>query len=947
MRRWLLVCSLLVATMLLKGSQWGSFAFQVTDPEVEAILDEMTPQQRVGQLFLLTYSGSDVAPPSDITNLITEYGIGGVVLQPENGNFNNDADLREFIYNLSAQLQTIAASAGADAEGVGGAEERGVYIPLFIGLEHSGSGWPTDYIPGVSPVPSNMSIGATWQPSFAEQTGSVVGQEMSALGFNLLLGPTADVVESPQPATAGDQGERVFGGEPFWVAQMTAAYVLGVHSGSDGRVAVVPRHFPGYGSADRLASVEVPTVRRTLDQLIQTDLQPFFAVTDTSGDPLSVADGLMTGHIRYLGFQGDNPRQATRPISLDPFALGVLLQQEPVTTWYAQGGLLVTDALGQRGIRRFYDPTELTLRNRRIAQDALLAGNDVLFLGDFRPTANSNQTDVIVDTLGFFVQAYQEDPTFRQRVDAAVRRILRKKLDLYGGDFSLENVIPPVEALSEVGGRSDLAFQTAQAALTLVSPDQAELVAAPGAGDNIVIFTDARTITQCPTCTARPLIAVDALQSAILRLYGPQASGLVSFANLSSFTFEQLDDYLSFGPLPSVVEGATPVPDLMGIALDNADWVVFVMQDTDPTLPYSRVVSRFLAQPPVSADTQMVLFAMGAPYYLDSTEISKLAAMYALYDNTTSFIDLAARALFQQAAINGASPVAVSSVGYNIIEATSPNPNQVITLALSLDAGLTPAATGTPTSGISVRLGDAVTVSTGIILDRNGHPVPDGTPVEFALTYFSDGLRDTISLVTMGGVARTNIVLERAGSLEITASSAPAMSSTTIRLTVPDTGPAIIDVLDPEITPSITPRPTQSTDGEVPEVTETPAPQQVDEPETGVSTVNFGHLFFSILGLVVMAAAVFVVRFARTDFNSALLYGLSTIVVGLIGYNYYALLLPGATLWLGIFGRSWAAPMATWSGGALGFGLVYLGLLFWDRWAIGASRTRNQRGKNR
>ncbi len=68
----------------------------------------------------------------------------------------------------------------------------------------------------------------------AEEAGRVAGQELAALGFNLLLGPSADVVQVPQPYTAGDLGTRVFGGEPFWVSQMTVAYVRGVHEGSGG-----------------------------------------------------------------------------------------------------------------------------------------------------------------------------------------------------------------------------------------------------------------------------------------------------------------------------------------------------------------------------------------------------------------------------------------------------------------------------------------------------------------------------------------------------------------------------------------------------------------------------------------------------------------------------------------------------------------------------------------
>jgi beta-N-acetylhexosaminidase len=106
-----------------------------------------------------------------------------------------------------------------------------------------------------------MAIGATWVPDLARQVGFVAGSELSALGINLLLGPSLDVLESPREQ-GGDLGVRSFGGDPFWVGEMGKAYISGVHEGSTGRIAVISKHFPGYGSSDRLPEEEVATVRK-------------------------------------------------------------------------------------------------------------------------------------------------------------------------------------------------------------------------------------------------------------------------------------------------------------------------------------------------------------------------------------------------------------------------------------------------------------------------------------------------------------------------------------------------------------------------------------------------------------------------------------------------------------------------------------------------------------
>lgn len=957
MRGYRKLFSLLIAMLLLQGASRGSVEAQadVEDPEVEAILEQMSPQDRVGQLFLVTFYGTDVGPESEIADLLMRYQVGGVVLLAENDNFTDEDDLPLQVRQLTADLQTLIAaqrplSPGGFLDPLGG---EGPYIPLFIGLEHEGSGGIHTHLrSGLTPLPSNMAIGATWDPAYAEAVGVVVGAELSALGINLLLGPPADVVEIPQPFTTGDLGTRVFGGESFWVSQMTAAYVQGVHVGSEGRLAVVPRHFPGHGGADRLAVVEVPTVRRSLDQLTQIDLQPFFAVTGDAVDPLSRADGVMTGHIRYQGFQGDNPRLATRPISLDSQNLPVLLKLEPIAGWHDAGGLVISEALGVRGVRRLYDPQETYFPNRRVAQDAFLAGNDMLYLGDFRSSPEADQAATVADTIDFFVQAYTEDPAFQTRVDKAVRRILRKKLDLYGA-FELNMVLPASGDLGDLGQQSDVTLNVAQDALTLLSPDQADLLVSPQSGEHIVIISDTRVASQCQACEERSLIPVDALQTRILRLYGPQASGLISLGDVSSFSFERLVDYLEFGPQETTAENQTPEPDQLAIALDSADWIVFVMLDVDPNVPATNAVKQFLAEPPVSPDTRIVVMAMGAPYYLDSTEVSKLTAYYALYGYTNPFIDVAARALFQQAPLNGASPVSVNGINYDILEATSPDPNQVINLSYSIEraggeedtegtvgeGGATP--TPTPEPEPRVGMGDTLRLSTGVIFDQNGRPVPDGTPVEFLFNYVGEGLV-TASVTTVAGVANTSLVIDRPGELEITVRSSPALNS--LKLQVPIGGPVVVVPPDlPSATPTPTAVPTAVSPVEAVVATPIPTPQGPDVTDE-VKSVDFSDLFLALIGLVVIGLVVFTLSFVQgRDFNVGLLFTLPTAVFGLLGYNYYALILPGSGNWRALFGEVWGAALATWIGALVGIVMMQLGRYLWQRRIIPSLRNRQRR----
>ena len=134
-----------------------------------------------------------------------------------------------------------------DAVGPQGADAGGEYLPLLIALKGGNDGYPdSQLITDLTNLPSEMTIGATWQPQLARTTGITLGKELSLIGINLYLGPSLDVLEQPNPGTTGDLGARTFGGDPFWVGEMGQAYIQGIHQGSGSKVAVIATHFPGH-----------------------------------------------------------------------------------------------------------------------------------------------------------------------------------------------------------------------------------------------------------------------------------------------------------------------------------------------------------------------------------------------------------------------------------------------------------------------------------------------------------------------------------------------------------------------------------------------------------------------------------------------------------------------------------------------------------------------------
>ncbi len=372
--RWLILLTILAS---LFGPVVGARAqAQPPPPQVLALLNAMSPEERVGQLFLVTFNGMDAGEESQIYDLIANQHVGGVILLAENDNFNSELGAVKSAHQLVNTLQNIEWDATL-AE----TTPRKVYAPLFVGISQEGDGVPNDQIlSGMTPLPNEMAIGATWNVDNAAQVGAVLGSELSAIGFNMYLGPSLDVVESPNPSARSDLGTRVFGGDPFWVGEMGQAYISGLHEGGNNRMVVVAKHFPGRGGSDRAPEEDVSTVRKSLEQLKQIELPPFFAVTNST-DPTAIADGLLVSHIRYQGFQG-NIRATTRPVSFDASALSAILALPQLSTWRDNGGLIVSDDLGSDAVRAFYSAGGENFSPRLVARDAFLAGNDLLYLGN-------------------------------------------------------------------------------------------------------------------------------------------------------------------------------------------------------------------------------------------------------------------------------------------------------------------------------------------------------------------------------------------------------------------------------------------------------------------------------------------------------------------------------------------------------------------------------------
>jgi beta-N-acetylhexosaminidase len=381
---------------------------------------------------------------------------------------------------------------------------------------------------------------------------------------------------------------------------------------------------------------------------------------------------------------------------------------------------------------------------------------------------------------------------------------------------------------------------------------------------------------------------------------------------LNSYTFQDLTDMLNAGTGQMQIEND----------LKAADWIVFAMDSVSSDVPQSLALRQFLdLRPDLFQGKRLVVFALSEPYALDATDISKLSAYYGLYSRSSSFIDIAARILFHELQPSGHLPVSVPGIGYQILDATSPDPNQVIHLfqdipgGASLEGTQTPAATPT-----SMSIGSPIPITTGVILDHNGNKVPDGTVVRFSLYHNADSVPSQIvENQTSQGIAKANFLIDQAGEINIRAESGAAVESDVLTFEIPATATTTTPVPVTE-----TPQPS-ATPTEMPTSTATSTPQSTTIPPNVVSTsnINFGDWLAALIVTAMISTANYWVINLRSGLRWGVRAALLPLIAGMFTYTYLAINMPGTDSLLTQMG-TWGVLLLVLFGSLIGAGAIWI-----------------------
>jgi beta-N-acetylhexosaminidase len=558
--------------------------------------------------------------------------------------------------------------------------------------------------------------------------------------------------------------------------------------------------------------------------------------------------------------------------------------------WREGGGLTMSDALGSRAIRRFVESLGQTYKGHLIAKDAFLAGNDLLYLTNIRSDDDPDEATTIRSTLAFFAQKYREDPVFAQRVDEAVLRILKYKLRIYKNDFRIDRVITDSEEIENLGKNQDVVIETARKSATLISPSAIEsenrIGSPPSIQERIVFFTDTRIVRQCTTCKNQLVIPISILQDEVSRLYGSGGAGQIGEWNLSSYTMADLANYLGIPPIDSSAPLFAQKEDVEQSLL-SAEWLIFSILRSSPDVYGSDALKQLLdTRQDLFINKKIIVFSHDVPYDLDATDISKIDLYYALYSKPTAFIEYTARILFKEATAEGHSPVSLPGVGYDLIDITSPDSEQIISLSIyTMDEGEI-------VQKEIFDVGDILHIETNQIIDANGNQVPDGTPVEFIIDFTGENIPSLeISTTTLNGLGKATVTLDRPGVLSVRAESSTARVSELKQFSVQGElieqtaiAPEIVETQEQEstVTEEPSPSPTQGSDHDAP-------PSGNEKNDLGMEGLILGLLGVFVTGGIAYAIA----SVRHSESPTRIRITIITVIGSLIGYNYLAFGLPG------------------------------------------------------
>lgn len=358
----------------------GALVEEAKQREILQLLTEMTVEEKVAQLFMITPEAltgyGTVTAASDVTRqALEQYPVGGIIFFAKN--IVNPEQLTEMTGNLNRYAMELSG------------------IPIFLGIDEEGG--KVSRIAGnenfnVQKISDMRVIGDTKDINQAYLAGSSIGNYLNQYGLNVDFAPVADVLTNEENVLLKN---RSFGTDAKLVSDMNREYVRGLNENS---VYGCLKHFPGHGGTAGDTHAGYAYTERTLEEMQKEELLPFQQGIENG------INFIMISHISAENLTGD-----TTPASLS-YAITTELLRENM----GYDGIVITDAMNMGAVADSYSSAAGAVK-------AILAGADIVLMPVDFPSAYQGIMDAVAD-----------GTISEERLNCSVERILKVKLEMRG-----------------------------------------------------------------------------------------------------------------------------------------------------------------------------------------------------------------------------------------------------------------------------------------------------------------------------------------------------------------------------------------------------------------------------------------------------------------------------------------------------------------------------------
>ena len=289
---------------------------------VDSIYNNLTLDEKIGQLFFVQATSNNKNNSEKILNNIKNFKIGGLIFST--GHPSIQANLTNKYQNASK-------------------------TPLMISMDAEwGVGMRLDSVPK---FPWNMSLGAIKNDLLIEKIGSEIGYQFKRLGIHMNFAPVIDINTNPKNPIIGN---RSYGENKINVSEKGISFTKGIQSNN---VLATAKHFPGHGDTSKDSHLTLPTINFDEKRIKKVELYPFKKLIE---DGLSA---VMIAHLNVPSLEKEN---------MLPSTLSKNIIEKTLIKELNFNGLIITDALEMKGV------SEFTKKNVDLM--AFLAGNDILLM---------------------------------------------------------------------------------------------------------------------------------------------------------------------------------------------------------------------------------------------------------------------------------------------------------------------------------------------------------------------------------------------------------------------------------------------------------------------------------------------------------------------------------------------------------------------------------------